>query len=163
MSKSVYATAGHTYMAGASKPWFVTQGMIVSAAQGKGFSAVKVASRADFPASQVPPLPPGTPNDWDVLGTGVRAPPSGSVDLPDRVRWVVDVTPLSRPDPNFERAPGTPGTPVSYAPPVYPDVVPAGVDWTVAPSGTLTAVLLAAGLGLVGALVYASWGASTPL
>lgn len=156
--KALYATKGHTYMAGANKPFFVSAGMIVSAAEGKGFTDVKVTARGGYPASSVPPLPPGTPDDWDVLGTGVRSSPSAQVELPDRVRWVVDVTPAARPDPNFEPGPAPAGGRAgSFLPPVYPTPIPAGVDWTVAPSGRLTMVFWAAALGLLGTLAAISW------
>jgi hypothetical protein len=150
MSRSLYVTTGHQYIAGAAKPWYVSQGMIVSAAEGKGFTDVKVTARADYPKVSLPPIPEGSQDDWNVLGTAKRAGPSASLDLPDPVRWVVDITAAQKADPNYSPVPGQPG---GYSPPTYPLVVPALDDWTTQPSGPLALALWAGTLGLVGAFL----------
>lgn len=153
MTRSLYVQSGHQYIGGAAKPWYVSQGMIVSAAEGKGFTSVKVATRADYPKVSLPPIPEGSQDDWNVVGTATRSAPSASLDLPDAVRWVVDITPAQKADPNFTPVPGAPPGTKEYAPPTYPLVVPAGVDWTTQPSGPVALALWAGTLGLVGAFL----------
>jgi hypothetical protein len=157
MAKSLYFESGHQYMTGAAKPWYVSQGMIVTAAQAKGFTDVHVTSRGDYPASSLPPLPDGTEDDWNVVGTATRAGANTSMDLPDPVRWVVDITPAQAAVPSYTPVP-TPqaspqAAPVSYAPPTYPLVVPQGVDWTTTASGPGPLIFAAATLGLVTAFL----------
>ena len=161
MSGSTYVAQGHQYMSGAAKPWYVSQGMIITAAEAKGFTDVHVTSRGDYPASSLPPLPAGTQDDWTVVGTATRSGASTAMDLPDPVRWIVDITPAQAPVPNYTPVPvpasapqaGPQAAPVAYAPPVYPMVVPQGIDWTTAASGPTPLVLAAVAIGLVGAFI----------
>ena len=155
MSGSIYVETGHQYITGAAKPWYVSQGMIVAAAQSKGFTNVQVAARNDYPAASLPPIPEGSQDDWNVVGTATRSAASTSMDLPDPVRWIVDITPAvaQRPDPSYTPVPVPAGAPPVYAPPTYPLVVPQGIDWTTEASGPGTLVFAAASLGLVAAFI----------
>jgi hypothetical protein len=151
MTRSLFVESGHQYIGGAAKPWYVSQGMIVSGAESKGFVDVKVAPRSDYPVFSLPPIPPGSQDDWNVIGTARRAGASSSLDLPDAVRWVVDIT-TQKADPNYELVPSGAGAKV-YAPPTYPLVVPQGVDWTTTPSGPAALYLAAGVLGLTAAFI----------
>jgi hypothetical protein len=160
---SYYVRQGHSYMGGASRPFFITNGMLVQAAIDRGFDQAKVIARDEFPASQLPPLPADTDDDWNVLGSGRRATSDGAVDLPGAVKWVVDVTQTAQPtspepqqvDPGTGQptAPSTSGD-VTWLPPVYPEMIPQDLPWTTTPSSVWDEVFFAAAIGTVGFLIY---------
>lgn len=164
---SHYVRQGHSYMGGASKPFFITQGMLVQAAIDKGFDQVKVISRSQYPTASLPPLPSGTDDGWDTIGMGHRTAPDGAEELPGAVKWVVDVTQAEAPtgpaptpvDPGTGQ-PTDPGGPapgsgqVTWLPPVYPEMVPQDLPWTTTPSSVWTEVFLAVAIGAAGFVLY---------
>lgn len=114
----MFARFGHTYVGGASVPWFVTDDMLKSGAQRYGFEQVEVHSRKSYPIHKLPTLPPGTSNDWDTLLIGRRFLPDGEVHPPSGFRWAVDVSPVA-PQP----------VPVPEPQPAPAPVVQAGPGW----------------------------------
>jgi hypothetical protein len=162
----VYVQQGHTYIGGASVPFFVSDSMIKSGAQGQGFDQVQVYSRKSFPIYQLPPIPPGSSNDWDTVVTGQRAAPDGNVNVPPGVRWVVDTTPVQVPvvmPPTPAPAPA-PVPPFLQANPAWDWPVPAPLPPS-KPSATGPAVFggvpgdmrmpLIVGMGVVGGAFFA--------
>lgn len=112
---------GHNYVIGLDKP------MVVSANFLKG-EVEKLGFRVSYlePCEKLPALPFRTPSkcgdDWDWMGIVTRTAPTGMVDVPDRVKWIVDSTPVpaqpGQPPPpkppawvNPKSPPPTPGTP----------------------------------------------------
>ena len=163
---------GHQYMGGAAKPFFTTNGMIVAGAEGKGFTNVRVIDRDKYPAAELPPIPDGTSDDWNVIGTGTWGQADQDLSLPGEVRWFVDVTQGQQPSatpqytpPDFPMAPapapqdgGQTAPPYFYdpwtAPPVEPVVVPQDLPWTTVATSPATVAAGAAAIGAAAALLF---------
>jgi len=105
-----FFAAGHTYIAGFDRPMVVGLAKIRDAVAKEGF-----AVRDVFECEARPRLPfrtPGRcPDDWDYVAVVERVGPSRSFDVPDRVHWIVDSTPI----PALPPAPSPQPAPVSVA------------------------------------------------
>lgn len=153
----MFVKKGHTYIGGASVPFFVTDSMLVDGGRSKGFDQIQIFERDGFPLAKLPTIPPGTDDDWDTIAIGTRVGPDEDVTLPSAVRWVVDVTPATAPPP--VPGPSLPGS-------MPPDVIQAGPppSWidvpSLPPARPGVNMPLAIGLGVIGGLFVASWGLS---
>lgn len=108
---------GHTYIGGASKPFFVSHAQIVSELSKMGFMGVRVYKRSEYPIFNLPPNAQTGSAGWDTIAVGTRAAPDGQLELPSEVKWVSDITPSL--------------VPVSETPPgqTPPPVIQAGPSW----------------------------------
>jgi hypothetical protein len=109
---------GHTYIGGANAPLVVSNARVVEWLLANGFSGVQGVSRKNFPLVSLPALPPGTDPDWDTVAVATRTSATGNVDVPSRVRWVVDVT--------LPQVAQALPPPPSFLPPPSPGVVAPG-------------------------------------
>lgn len=152
------ARQGHTYIGGASVPFIVSHAMIKDGAQNLGFDQVVVTDREDFPLSFLPPIPPGTQDDWDTIVIGRRVAPDGDVSVPDGVRWLVDVTPALPASPPAAQSMPSPQVPPtdlqpSWAAAVFPerDVPSVGAPFTPIPDIKMPLIV---GIGVIGGLFF---------
>lgn len=148
---------GHSYVGGASSPPIVPNSQLASGLAEMGFDHVTVIDRADFPKFMLPPIPPGSDPDWDIVGSAHRVAADGEVALPSRVRWVVDVTPAPPAQPASGPMPtggaSGPLPPVPIGPPVQPSYA-----FTPPSSGVGVPFVAAAILGgITGIVVLAAW------
>lgn len=150
-------------MAGADVPVIVSEDDIREGLAEHGFAEVQIIDRDKFPIANLPRVP-GASDDWDTVIIGRRVAPDGSVDVPEQVRWAVDVTP-----PLVIAGP-TPTTPVLPGASVPPSTeLPAGIpSWVLPqeqpPQGPPLEIPrvpqfpLLVGLGVIGGAAIGWWG-----
>jgi len=138
----------HSYLAGFDKPAVVSIRAIREAVEDRGFDVL-----AAWECETGPRLPFRTPapcgDGWDWVAHLVRTGPDEQIDVPDRVRWIVDATP--------ERAPAPPPSPLPAPPAAEP--LPGVVEvvfTSEAPKKKARGVAIAAVLA-VGAAAAAWW------
>jgi hypothetical protein len=102
---------GHAYAAGFDKPFVASESAIREAVEDKGFRVLYADE-----CERTPVLPfhtPGTCDDeWDWIALVERTGPSTVLEVPDRVKWIIDTTPAA------------PGEPVRPPTPLQPEPEP---------------------------------------
>jgi hypothetical protein len=82
--------AGRTYVAGVNKPAVLSVDTIAEAVEERGFGVVGIWEREQLPA--FPFVLPPHEDDWDYVGVAVRTGPDEAIEVPSRVRWLVDTS-----------------------------------------------------------------------
>lgn len=116
---SYHFIQGHNYFAGFDKPALISASTIREAVEAEGFEVV-----GDWACKEIPQLPVQVPGQcgqqWDWLALVRRTGPTQAVELPDRVKWVVDATPMGA---------GAPGAPAPGSQPPQDTPPPPGADF----------------------------------
>lgn len=157
---------GHRYAAGVDGSVFVPNSLIRSNLAKEGFTDILVTNRSETAPAVIPLLPPGTTDAWDTLALATRAGPTADFEVPDRVRWFLDVTPPAPAESGPvgpSQGPQVPD-PAQVVPvlPVTPPAqgVPVPVEALEDPQAGSSVV---PGLLLVGLVVGVAWWASRPV
>ncbi len=133
---------GHRYAFGVEGSWAIPNSLIASGIRDRGFTDVTVRNLSDVPASELPPVPANAQPGWDTVGWATRSAPTADEQLPDRVRWVVDLTPAPPPAPSPPSVPSSPrpklspSAQTSRAPILSWALQPAPSQQAPAPAGT---------------------------
>jgi len=109
----VIVVQGHRYAFGVEGSWAIPNSLIASGIRDRGFTDVTVRNLSDVSAAELPPVPANAQPGWDTVGWATRVAPTADEQLPDRVRWVVDLTPAPPPAPSPPSAPSTPSPKLS--------------------------------------------------
>ena len=105
---------GRSYIAGIDKPFVISASRIIKEATKLGFRVGYVDECEKLFAAGTPfRTPSRCGDDWDWIAFFTRTGPSQSIDVPGRVKWIVDST--SPPQPR----PGEPPPPVQPEPPPW--------------------------------------------
>jgi hypothetical protein len=81
---------GSKYWAGASRPFFISQGTVSSYLRGKGFSDIVWHERSEaLPASVTPRSDPEYSDDWDEWVSADYNGPAGSISPPVAIPWLI--------------------------------------------------------------------------
>lgn len=81
---------GSKYWAGASRPFFISQGTVSSYLRGKGFSNIVWHERSDaLPATVTPRSDPTYDDDWDEWVSADYNGPAGSISPPTSIPWLI--------------------------------------------------------------------------
>jgi len=78
---------GKRYIAGASKPFYVSHAKIRTWGEEHGFTNISVQARADLPGGKVPFVTES--DDWDTLVAADHLGPDEVIDLPGEPAWLV--------------------------------------------------------------------------
>ncbi len=123
----------------------------------KGFDSVVIYSRNELPrrpdgSTALPfPIPPGDDpeetDDWDVMVQARRAAPDADMEIPSRVRWIVEVPPDTKP-PELPPPSNEPPPPAAKPPILKPPAGGVPAPATPPPTTPPTTALKAIGVGL---------------
>lgn len=81
---------GSKYWAGASRPFYISQGTVSSYLRGKGFSNVVWHERSEaLPATVTPRSDPTYDDDWDEWVSADYNGPAGSISPPTSIPWLI--------------------------------------------------------------------------
>jgi len=81
---------GSKYWAGASRPFFISQGTVGSYLRGKGFSNIVWHERSEaLPATVTPRSDPTYDDDWDEWVSADYNGPAGSISPPTSIPWLI--------------------------------------------------------------------------
>ncbi len=95
------------YWAGASRPFYVSQGMVTSYLTGKGFTNVRWHKRSEaLPTDVVPSQDSSYDDDWDEWVSAEYSGPTGSLNPPTTIPWlIVHMPSVAQPTPATTPAP----------------------------------------------------------
>lgn len=141
------AVQGHSYVGGVDVPFFVPNSSLAEDLLGLGFVDVRVVNRKGFPARDLPPIPAGASDDWNTVALATRAGPTMEMELPERLKWIVDVTPVAPVD----------APPVPSSPPVAPFPSSPPSAHAPDPPSIGGSVVLGLAFGLVGGVLALAW------
>jgi hypothetical protein len=81
---------GSKYWAGASRPFFISQGTVSSYLRGKGFSNIVWHDRSEaLPSTVTPRSDPTYDDDWDEWVAADYNGPAGSISPPVAIPWLI--------------------------------------------------------------------------
>ncbi len=81
---------GSKYWAGASRPFFISQGTVSSYLRGKGFSNIVWHERSEaLPSNVTPRSDPTYDDDWDEWVSADYNGPAGSISPPTSIPWLI--------------------------------------------------------------------------
>ncbi len=112
---------GYSYLVGVDRPMVVSLDTLKEGVEDEGFSVGNI-----WECEQAPPMPapvPGTCGDeWDYIVAAKRVAPSAKLDIPGRVKWILELPP---PKPAVQPPPvqPPPGAPVQPPPPEPPQLI----------------------------------------
>lgn len=136
MARRLFET-GHTYIGGADVPFIVSEDMIRGELEDNGFADVRLWDAGDFG-----PLPFAVSGDFNTVGMATYRGASKTLDMPDELAFLHDLTPPAR---SSEDAPPAP---VVVAPRPEAKEVPRDRWWIYSGGVAGVMVVLAGGLWL---------------